>query len=214
MADKILQKRKDTVTGYIRLFVSLKIPTPIINICMLYYGNGKDIFDPKYISPHMTLYNDKKSVRVNNDWVLASAYLSVIVDSGIHTWQFKIRKPMGMIGICKVCKNITPQVNNAFTVGKEGKCQGYAYSIGDNSLSNVTNGKTAGKYAVPYISGSSFYPTENGTINMTLNLENLTLSFAVDGFEGGTAFHIEKCAYRAAVYGYCKEIGFEIIDFN
>eukprot|EP01084_Bolivina_argentea_P236499 397638_1 len=39
MIDQIPQERQLTVTGYIRLFVSLTIPSPIMHMCILYYGN-------------------------------------------------------------------------------------------------------------------------------------------------------------------------------
>eukprot|EP01084_Bolivina_argentea_P236500 397639_1 len=39
MIHQIPQERQLTVTGYIRLFVSLTIPSPIMHMCILYYGN-------------------------------------------------------------------------------------------------------------------------------------------------------------------------------
>ncbi len=205
---KILQKRKDTVTGFIRAQKSAKIPVPIVNICIVYYGNGQDLFDPTCIGSHMQLCNDGKYVIVTDNFVTASAYLSIIIDSGIYEWKFKIHEPLGMIGIWKVQNE--PSVNAAFTLGSP-TIQGYGYCIDDNTLSTLNTGATGGYSCKSY---GQFSVQSNSEIDMILNMNNLTLSYAVNGTYFGKAFDVERTEYRAAVYGYCKDTYFEIMNFT
>ena len=212
----ILQKRKDTVIGYIRKLKSLDIPSEVVNICIAFYGNGKDIFDPECISKYMTLTENGTIVSINDNFVTASAYLSVVVDSGIHKWKFKIlAKPYGMIGIYKV-KNINdkPLTNIAFTHNGAG----YGYCITDKTLSNPITGSTAGRnsgYGPGYTSGYGPDIIKSGQIiQMILNLNDLSLQFIINGMKYPKAFDIERCKYRAAVYGYCANTKFQIVDFE
>eukprot|EP01084_Bolivina_argentea_P130707 230744_1 len=43
MIEKIPFQRQDTVKGYVRSFISLIIPLPIIDMCIVFYGNPHDL---------------------------------------------------------------------------------------------------------------------------------------------------------------------------
>ena len=128
--NKIKQKRKDTVIGYIRSDQSLQdmqIPDGIILICILFYGSNCDKFDPKWKGKGMILSKDDKCVHNRNE--LANIYCKKIIDSGYHEWKFKIVKVGSdedclMIGLWRCSKDCTPPLNKFFTSGKD---QGYGW---------------------------------------------------------------------------------------
>ena len=182
--------------GYIHEHESLNqqnIPNGIIFICILFYGNGIDKWDEKYISKTITLKENTVTLSTRPP---SSAYGKRIIESGTFSWKFRIAPNtlewQIMIGIWKV-KDEEPEIDTFFT--KEGN-KGYAF---DPIAAALTNDHG-------YLGNYSEYAEriENHEIacivEMILDLDNLTLSYIVNDKDYGKAFDVEKCGYRAAVY--------------
>eukprot|EP01084_Bolivina_argentea_P193676 332261_1 len=191
---KINQKRKDTVSGFIRTNFIQKFPNDLFLICVLFYGPTPDHFDPNCIANVMTLNEENQSVTQIKDQ-MASCYLKRIVHSGHYIWKFKIEHCKNnaggwmMIGIWRVQQDTTPPLDSFFTRGQQ---QGYGYSTCDGTISNSAGGYTSKSYGIKVPTGS--------TVTMILDFDSLSLSFKVDDEDYGKSHHINADSYRAAVY--------------
>ena len=201
--------------GFIREKISTwqDIPREIIFVCVLFYGNGSDEWDPNYVSEAMTL-SDKTVAHGDptgnkNYNALASAYCKYIHESGIFKWKFKMENGQReynnyaecMIGIWN-SKHEKPQLDTYFT----DKGQGYGYCP---KLQEITNEDG-------YTSGITYGPEDrcknDSIIEMVLDLDALTLSYSVNNIDYGKAFDVEPGNYRAAVYLHRGGISVTILD--
>ena len=208
---KIQQSRKDTVYGYIRRQKSLKyerIPTGIIYICILFYGNFTDEFDPEWKGKTMDLSKNNKRVRYDPTGDFESIFCKKIIESGYHEWKFKVIKPgtegpYMMMGLWRCSKDKEPPTTTYFTNGKN---QGYGYSVANATLSQIDNGctSTSNPYGVVI--------REGDIVEMIVDFDDLSLSWKVNGKSYGKSHDITKDKYRAAIFMCAGEGIVEIMD--
>ena len=206
--------RKLCVYGYIHESESKykqQIPTGIIYIIILFYGNDADEWDKTYIALQHKMIDRTITVFTPR----GSSYGSRIVDSGIFKWKFRIEEMENgveesrggkyMIGIWKgKDKDDAPPTDTFFT---EGGC-GYGLEITGAVLTNSEG----------YIDDTDVHNTygvecKNGTIiEMILDMNKLTLGFIIDGVDYGKAFDVDKGKYRAAVFMVQKSDSITLLD--
>ena len=195
--ESIDKGRQLSVSGYIHeqeKNCKIHIPQGLILLCILFYGNDVDEWDPEFVGKFMQLSN---RTITNNSWSMSCAYCKRIIKCGRFQWKFRIDECGNgsmfdgkfMIGIWKI-KDKKPLTNTYFTVGGN---QGYGFDPCDTVLTEKESGRTIGrKYGTQ---------CKNGTIiEMILDLNDLTLRYIMDGVDYGKAFDVERCEYRAAVY--------------
>ena len=202
---EIDQTRKDTVTGYIRGDESLKdkqIPRAIIYICILFYGEGADQFDPRWKGNAMTLSNDNRRVEYKGV-TYQSVYGKKIVHSGYHEWKFKLIKMSGSdcaIGLWRCSENTDPPINLWFCKGHN---QGYAVRY-DGLKNKGHNGGFGEKFCAAYKTAD--------VIEMFVDFDQLSLCWKVNGKSYGKSHDITQDKYRLAIYMYSVEKIVEIMD--
>ena len=186
--------RQCTIYGYIRQYEQsrqINIPEGIILVLILFYGNEKDDWDPNYISKYMKL-SDRTVTQISH--AFGSSYGKRIMDSGIFKWRLKINQCENngfIFGIRRVGDpNNPPPTHTWFTNG--GWDSGYAFRSRYSRLTD-DDGYALGK---PY--GAS--PENGSIIEMTLDLDELTLSYIIDGKDYGKAFDIKRGKYRMGFY--------------
>ena len=124
-----------------------------------------------------------------------SAFVKSVISSGVHHWKFKLTRVQTdteafVIGIHK--NNVPPPTNTYFTKNENG--YGYVCCKG-----RKTDGEALAdgeKYGIECKTGD--------IVDMHCNLDNLTLSYSVNGQNQGIAYKIEKAEYKAAVNLYYK----------
>ena len=172
------------------------IPPLINKICQAFHG-ASDEWDPKHV-PRMMKLNDNCIEKTASNGSYCSAFGKEIISSGQFHWKFKIenvgyRHWAIVLGIWKVKSESNPPKETYFT--HKGDDGGYAFVTDNQKLVNKTGGG--------YRSEPSKYGTkkvENGDyIDMYLDLDELTLSYAINDQDCGKAFDIEDTAYRMAV---------------
>ena len=196
MVSKIDKERRLTVSGYIREYEEVNqvsIPSEIILVLVLFYGNDTDEWDPKLISKCMEL-KSKTLTQIAVGY--RSSYGKRIIDSGIFKWILKINQWENngfMLGLRTVKSNDDiPPTNTWFT--ECGYKNGYGFRIRP-SLTSLTGpeGYAGGKeYGVE--------PQNGAIIEMILDLDNLTLSYIIDGVDYGKAFDVTEGKFRLALF--------------
>ena len=188
----IKQRDKDAVSGFMRRASNDYIPCEIIQICISFWG-GTDRFDKANISKWMEWDLVSNSLRRTWKWSQrACAYLENIVSSGCHEWKFKIVECSNngdsiiMIGIWRSKGKMSPPLDTLFNLDE----QGYGYMVDAGRRSMVYN--QWDRYGVKCVSGD--------IVEMTLNFDDLSLSFKVNGRDYGRSHHIKAGEYRAAVF--------------
>ena len=198
----VWQKWKDLINGYIRNMQVIlpkdetfyNIPPLINHICLIYYGST-DEWDSKYISKKMKLQDNCITNISDVAYEYVSAFGRAIISSGKFHWKFKIEKVQKtgwyiVIGIWKIKSEVEPPKETYFT--HKGYKSGYGFVTEDGKLVTETGGSSFKKYGVPCKTGD--------IIDMYLDLDKLTLSFAINGTDYGPAFRdIENTSYRMAL---------------
>ena len=197
---KISIKRKYTVCGFIRRLEKEMdmMPKEIIDLFVLFYGNGSDEWDPELLSTdHVTLDEDNRMVSsLKNKCSDGNAYMKRIVEFGYHEWKLKVKYGTTtsghlMIGLWRIQNKKTPPLRSYYTDGKE---KGYGFACSQGKLVNPKHG-----YGFYNDYGVS---VTDSIIDMIVDFDNLSLSFKIDGKDYGKAFDITQDKYRAAVYFY------------
>ena len=197
MVSKIDKERRLTVSGYIREYEEVNqvsIPSEIILVLVLFYGNDTDEWDPKLISKCMEL-KSKTLTQIAVGY--RSSYGKRIIDFGIFNWKLRINQWENngfMLGIRRVKSNDdVPPTETWFTDG--GYESGYGFRIRP-SLTSLT-----GPEGYAYDGKEYGVEPQNGSIiEMILDLENLTLSYIIDGKDYGKAFDVTEGKYRLALF--------------
>jgi len=162
-------------------------------------GRTDDAWDAQQIGDLMALNGNKVTFIGSRDPAVEggnSAFLSNIVDRGVHRYAFKVELRFchwwaSTIGIWKCSDDSSPPRNDIFTLGEH---RGYGLNLSEGTLVDVVNGKASS-------SASRYGQRCIGTkvIEMVLDLDQLELKFVIDGHDFGTAFSVQEGAYRAAV---------------
>ena len=187
------KSRQITVYGYIHEYEKVNdvnIPKGIILVLILFYGNDKDEWDPKHISEYMTL-SDKTITQKKYDY--ASSYGKRIIDSGVFKWRLKVNECNNygfLLGIRRVeDKETYPPTDTWFTEG--GFQNGYGFYSHEPILTSSDGFALGEKYGIK--------PSNGSIIEMILDLDDLTLSYIIDGKDYGKAFDVAKGKYRLGV---------------
>ena len=184
--------RKLTVYGYIRTQEkenNLEIPKSIILVMILFYGDDTDEWDPESMCKYVKVLDDKTITR-EIEGFYGSSYGKVIIESGVFKWRLKINecKKYGfLLGIRRVDDEETKlPIDTWFTKG------GYQCGYGFYSRAAILTDKDG--YALGKKYGVA--PPNGSIIEMVLDLNNLTLSYIINGKDYRKAFDIEKGRYR------------------
>ena len=211
---KCIDKRRQmSVSGYIHQLESkygYEIPKEIIIVCIIFYGNDSDEWDPECISSMMTLSDRTITGKATGGIYLGSSFGKGVIKSGIFAWKFKIEslkkrsnnqfEIRPAIGIWQV-KNETdlPTKDKWFSIvmHKEG-IKGYGF---DPTKGRITTerGSFGARYGPPWCKVGTI-------IEMKLNLDDWSLTYIIDGIDYGKAFGVGKAwgiakgQYRAVVF--------------
>eukprot|EP01084_Bolivina_argentea_P203089 346909_1 len=180
----------DLVNGYIREFQALLpakntyfiIPNVINYICMIFYANTWDV-------DNMSIHCELKENTVKQiDRSHSSTFLVNIIDSGRHSWKFKISFGKDryawshLIGIWTV----NPAANESQIGG------GYGFVASQGVICSPGFSSVELNYGIKCKS--------NDIIDMCLDMDLLTLSFGINDVDYGIAYsNITPGKYRAAV---------------
>lgn len=190
--------RQMTVSCYIRkleIKYDHEMPKEIIIVCILFYGNDKDEWDPKYISSTMELSDNTLTQRKRE---FGSSYGKLVIDYGIFKWKFKIHESTSygfILGIRKIGEDEADLPTNTwFTNG--GYDKGYGFVSSAAKLTGNRGYANGTKYGI--------VPPKDSIIEMILDLDNLTLNYIINGKHYGKAYDIEKAEYRLGLHFYAK----------
>ena len=199
-------RNEKIVKGYVRRVHHTLIPIDIINLCIMFYHVEMDEIDPNYLSPYHLI--KKRGILKHNHRHIGSkmkqstSLFRRCVSNGKHEWKFKlINNGWIIIGICRRFKShYSP--NDTFT--KYGN--GYGYDISNGAYEP----RTWSSVAI-----DAMRCKKNDIIEMCLDLNNLTLSFAVNGNNKGVAFKgIESAEYKAAIHTYCGRESVQLLEYR
>eukprot|EP01084_Bolivina_argentea_P101617 182151_1 len=187
----IEMKNKLLVIGYCRQVIMKKhkmyIPSGIINYCIVYTYLFHDKFDSQNIGTYHTL-NGNVITCINQHYTYSSSFLTNTVingEQGTGTWRFKIKsKDCGniMLGIWKTKSGRRAPTNIRFWMNNNG----YGYKVGYGQDHKYKHYGICCK--------------QNDIILMSLDMNNLTLSFKVNNTDYGILSKVDKANYKAAVY--------------
>ena len=228
-------KTKKIVFGFIRNSQNYfpqnnsyyNIPDLVIQICLLYYLMN-DKFDKKCIGESMKLNEKEQTITMENE-TSNSAFLTNIIDHGIHHWRFKIKQCAKLrgsennwggewyttLGIWKVKSDDNEEklpINTYFSEKYKGsRSYGFAYNIGelldiDGGLPKDSGNSTDDKFKY------GIKCTTNDIIDMICDLEKYELRFNINTKKYGKAFDIEKCKYRAVINLYTQSDSITLIQ--
>ena len=193
---QIRMKRKITVYGFIRQMEKLlQIPTGIIDLCIIFYGNGGDQWDPTLISAKDVKLDQEKQIVTTLTNSSTNVYMKRIIESGHHEWKLKVKFHDSvyselMIGLWRIKKNKTPPVSDDYYTN--GTQAGYGYHCSSKNLIDPELGCGIIKeYGIK---------VTDSIIDMIVDFDDLSLSFKIDGIDYGKAFDITQDKYRVAVY--------------
>eukprot|EP01084_Bolivina_argentea_P262118 443189_1 len=186
----INQRTQYSVFGFVRISQKSfwNVPVAIINIILFYFYD--DEWDKNCKSDDIRIVG---SSVINTSWYTSSAYLRRSVSEGIHVWSFKIDELYNdrvwqLIGCWKT--KFDPVIDRLFTTDGGNKC--YAFSLNYGYLMDPSKkyGQRLKNYGIQCKYGD--------IIKMTLNFNDLTLSFKMNNIEYGTAFDVERTSYKVA----------------
>ena len=233
--DEIREIDRTTVDGYIRRIESIfndnssfydVIPSIINELCMQFYNEPQDRFDPKLCGPQANRISDnivchhitKKDVR-------ATALLSNIAKSGVHRWKFRFNgyTKSGDIYVGIVINNINEEemdkVLRDFTYlaeTKNGDSIFYGINARFGELRGGQDSWDGGIYGDSGATGRYCRAAEDGDIiHMILDLNDNGLGYCINDKHYGTAFNVKHTDYRAAiVISGCIKTKIELLQYD
>ena len=191
---KLEDLRQMAVYGYIHGLqrkYNQNIPKEIIFICILFYGNETEEWDSKYISKYMEVSG--KTLKQTRDG-MGSSFGKLVIDSGVFKWRLKINEcqKYGFILGIRAVDDKAEHLSTCMWFTDGGFHNGYGWKSSTTRLSNNRGMLLGDEYGVE--------PSNGSIIEMILDLQNLTLSYIIDGKNYGKAFDIKKCKYRLGLY--------------
>lgn len=202
---KIRDEKKHAVYGYIREQYQGEVPHGVILICILFYACAWDEWDRDHIVESIIL-DEETGIVTQDRATKTSIFLKETVQSGIHSWKFKVIKCNNHecttmhLGIWNIDSNHgKPPKSDTFYCGK---ASGYVF------VSSTGHKKAGNRSKEEY--GEQ---CKDGTIiEMIVDFHKLSLSFMVNGTDYGKAYDIEPARYRAAVYLFVKGDSYQFLE--
>ena len=182
--EQIPQRNKDLAFGYVKENEKSNkwtIPSMIKYLCLIYLNQNRDEFDPK---------NTNEKIKIDGLTITAlgtntiATYLRNVVSEGCHIWRFKCgSKSDWTIGDkIGIISNHAPIALDHYF--QQFGVQSYGFAV-------------AGK-----LIGGSAYGRRceiDDVIEMSVNFNDLTLSYKINDCDYGKAFDIEAGEYRATI---------------
>ena len=135
-AQSLMAKTKYTVYGYIREIeqkLSISIPSGLIALFVLFYGDQIDKWDNEFVGEYLKLSDDDRTVTNTENRLGGNVFGTMICETGFYEWKFQISNHTDndkvgeiLIGIWRIQNDVTPPTDTYFTQGQE---QGYAYYL-------------------------------------------------------------------------------------
>eukprot|EP01084_Bolivina_argentea_P237367 398931_1 len=218
---KIPATNKFLVFGYIRksfneLHNYNNLPQLINYLCLLFWTETIDEWDPKNKHVSIIINNINNSVKMKSDYRYRykSVYLSKSVSSGIHIWTFKYIKPpfIGSMGIHKTNTKLTiarDLINNR--IDAKGVCM------------------FGGARDKPGVCGGDYGPIygfnchgvnqniQNKIVKMKVDFKTLTLSYSIDVVNKGNYIEvsgIDKSEYKVGVCLRDSDVEISLISYQ
>lgn len=188
--------RKDAVFGYIRN-LNMDIPEGIFLICLLFYGIKLHKWDEELFRTIISNLTNTTITQWARSKTKESAFIEPMLECGIHTYKFKIANRETAqfedtieIGIWLNFNDNNPIIHDRFDFNENKNIQtGYAFITNGNIRTSIDKYKQFG------------IECKNGTIiEMTVDLDALSLSFKIDDVDYGKAFDIMSGSYRVAAF--------------
>ena len=214
---KLKQRDKDIVSGYIRN-MQLSLPTnnpfynipQIVNVLCALYSVNYDEWDEQCSGPNYEISEDGHIITMTKDECEETAFMKQIINNkGKYHWKFKLTdNPKGyriLLGIFKqkcdpklhIKKFLTSTINSAYTIDLNSGWIMFHDKIEDSVKRYMDRCK------------------KDDILDMYLNFNDLTLSFALNGENKGVAFKgIDNCQYRVAVWMFGQHSQIEYIPDN
>ena len=191
---EIPQRNKDLIFGFVKESEKknkTSVPEMIKYLCLIYLNQNKDMIDPKLSQDRFNVDGDMIQHNADEE---SNAYFTNIASTGIHIWKFKCIKMdlSDVIGIVNINLSDHPQNDyfDDYNDTPEGKiATGYGFNLRGWLTHNHGWGNNYGTLC-----------NDNDVIEMTLNMNKLTLSFKINGTGYGIAFNIIDSEYRAVMY--------------
>ena len=200
-------KTKDLVSGYAKQSqldlpsdnVYFTIPTLVIYWILLYYYPSDKFY--KYQKNYALSSNEL--IIKKREFGDGSAYLSKIVNQGVHRWIFRINKVNRSGSSMTIAIWKTKYIENI-----------------DRCLYDAANGKSYGWMITGlYLTSAGRYgidkPKDGDIIEMIIDLNKRTLRYFCNGIDLGDAYQdIDKTTYRAAISMYNRDDCIELIAYQ
>eukprot|EP01084_Bolivina_argentea_P297602 512740_1 len=193
---KIVVETKDTVFGFVResehILQQQHVPDRIRHICLLYYFENDDEWDPHkigraYGDPHKTLTH-------GTDRSGHHAFLRNIVNHGKHRWKFRINQ-LGLTGFNGIV--------GVFAVYPTE--QQSSFGIIDHKASHAICAET-GQYVTFFGNRPIDYAVackSDAILEMICDISECTLRYKINGTDYGTMCALDPTKeYKAGVYMY------------
>ena len=190
------------VNGYARSLsdsANINIPIDIVNLCIEYYHIKIDAFDSNKLGIYHTLSGNviRHSVHTRG---YSTSLLRNMIESGKHVWKFKIKNYLGyiQIGIWKTTDTHKSISRQWFTFGY----MGYGYKV---NIARIEPGSA--RYGARC--------SKNDIVSMYVDMDELTLRFAINEKDQGIAFmNIDQRRYLAAVMTCEQNDSVELIYYD
>ena len=204
MATRKNLRRELLVWGYIRNIEKqckqMNIPLEINDIIYLYQRICNK-WDQKYSSKNITIDEDQSMITVNGD-LYPTVYGSNVVSEGVFVWKIKIVALKKAISLnSPPFVGITEDIDahlNKYSDGAAWCKKGYQFCGGTGSLYAQDAGSVFGRNKVGTLQGR--WNNDGDILQITLNLDDRTLSFEINDKDFGVAFaNIKVTKYRLAI---------------
>ena len=212
---RIHQRDERLISGYVRLNALMIIPYGIIQICIAYFIHLEewDINNKGKFLEISGMHNEICEC-INPTTTASNNYQSVLginkIDSGKHHWKFKITKLDEifaycriLIGVIKINKINEEQLKTI--IDSYISCHDHYFGVGTNvscksiDIALINPDQTGNFMDIDY--GIKDKPIKVGDIiDMYLDLDNLKMSFGVNGVNYGSAYdNMEKTEYKMGI---------------
>ena len=186
------------------------IPTLIIHWILLYCYFG-DHFDAKNCGLTYTLSDNNMEVRKQSIASEQLAYLTNMVESGVHEWVFKLKKVLSppftiCIGVWKIAYSL--QIETAlYKETVSNKSYSWIVILGQASYGDDIDWHRYGSDTFTICSGD--------IVTMILDLEKYELRYKYNDQDCGVAFsNIERTGYKAVVSMFQENTVIELMSYR